>query len=363
MPTDLTALLDALGEGPALAAGGALIGAAFGFAAQRSRFCLRAASIEFWHGHVGQKVAIWLMAFATAVVWTQGFILLGLLDVSEARQLAQRGSLSGAAIGGLMFGAGMIMTRGCVARLLVLSATGNLRALLSGLIMAVAAQSALRGALAPLREAITGWWTIDGAGARDLLAVLGLGHGHALAFGLVWCGAAYVYALKSRLPIGTWFTASGVGGMVAVGWLFTYLIAQASFSPVRISSLTFTGPSADVLMLVLDQSRMIWNFDTALVPGVFLGSLAGALLFRDFRLEGFRDGQSMRRYIVGAVLMGFGGMLAGGCAVGAGVSGGAIFALTAWVTLACIWVAAGVTDLLLDRTVDAPIGAAPGSAF
>ncbi|MGA8989067.1 MAG: YeeE/YedE family protein [Rhodoplanes sp.] len=363
MPIDLMTWIDSLGEGPVLAAGGALIGGAFGFAAQRSKFCLRAASIEFWHGYVGQKVAIWLMAFSTAVVWTQAFILLGLLDVSEARQLAQRGSLSGAAMGGLMFGAGMIMTRGCAARLLVLSATGNLRALLSGLVMAVVAQSAMRGALAPFREAITGWWTIDGAGARDLLVMLGLGHGHALAFGLVWCGAAYFYAIKSRLPIGTWFTASGVGGMVAVGWLFTYLVAQASFMPVRISSLTFTGPSADVLMFVLDQSRMVWNFDIALVPGVFIGSLASALLFREFKLEGFRDGQGMRRYIIGAMLMGFGGMLAGGCAVGAGVSGGAIFAVTAWVTLACIWIAAGVTDLLLDRDVDAPVGVAPGGAY
>lgn len=352
-----------IGEGRGLAIGGALIGAGFGFAAQRSRFCLRAATIEFWHGHVGQKVAIWLMAFSTAVVWTQAFILLDLLNVSEARQLAQRGSLSGAAIGGLMFGTGMILTRGCISRLLVLSATGNLRALLSGLVVAVAAQSAMRGALAPAREAITEWWTIDGAGARDLLVMLGLGNGHALAFGLAWCAAAYFYAVKSRLPLGTWFTASGVGGMVAVGWLFTYWISQVSFSPIRISSLTFTGPSAEVLMLVLDQSRMIWNFDTALVPGVFLGSLAGALLFREFKLEGFRDGQSMRRYIVGAVLMGFGGMLAGGCAVGAGVSGGAIFAVTAWVTLACIWAAAGITDLLLDRNVEAPVGVAPGGAY
>lgn len=46
VPTDVTALLDAIGEGRVLAIGGALIGAGFGFAAQRSRFCLRAASIE-----------------------------------------------------------------------------------------------------------------------------------------------------------------------------------------------------------------------------------------------------------------------------------------------------------------------------
>ncbi|WP_367141981.1 YeeE/YedE thiosulfate transporter family protein [Rhodoplanes sp.] len=115
---DLITIIETLGDGPVLALGGVAVGAAFGFAAQRSRFCLRAASIEFFHGHVGQKVAIWLMAFATAVVWTQAFILLGRPDVSEARQLAQRGSLSGAVIGGLIFSAGMIMTRGCASRLL-----------------------------------------------------------------------------------------------------------------------------------------------------------------------------------------------------------------------------------------------------
>jgi uncharacterized membrane protein YedE/YeeE len=57
----------------------------------------------------------------------------------------------------------------------------------------------------------------------------------------------------------------------------------------------------------------------------------------------------MRRYIAGAILMGFGAMLAGGCAVGAGVTGGAVFALTAWLTLASMWAGAGITDWALDR--------------
>ena len=57
----------------------------------------------------------------------------------------------------------------------------------------------------------------------------------------------------------------------------------------------------------------------------------------------------MRRYLAGAALMGFGGMLAGGCAVGAGVTGASIFALTAWVTLFAIWIAAATTDWVVDR--------------
>lgn len=51
----------------------------------------------------------------------------------------------------------------------------------------------------------------------------------------------------------------------------------------------------------------------------------------------------MERYLVGAVLMGFGAMLAGGCAVGAGLSGGSALSLTAWLAVLSMWVAAMAT--------------------
>jgi uncharacterized membrane protein YedE/YeeE len=57
----------------------------------------------------------------------------------------------------------------------------------------------------------------------------------------------------------------------------------------------------------------------------------------------------MPRYIVGAMLMGFGSMLAGGCAVGAGLTGASIFAVTAWLTLGGMWLGGGIADRLLDR--------------
>ena len=51
-------------------------------------------------------------AFATAVGATQLLALLGLFDASNARQIAARGSLSGAAIGGAA-GTGVVLgTRG-----------------------------------------------------------------------------------------------------------------------------------------------------------------------------------------------------------------------------------------------------------
>jgi predicted membrane protein len=50
---NLATILERYGDGTVLAVGGAIIGALFGFFAQRSRFCLRAAVIEFWHRTFG----------------------------------------------------------------------------------------------------------------------------------------------------------------------------------------------------------------------------------------------------------------------------------------------------------------------
>lgn len=347
---NLATILERYGDGTVLALGGAVIGALFGFFAQRSRFCLRAAVIEFWHRTFGEKLSVWLLAFSTAVVTVQALLLSHNLDLSTARQIASRGSLSGALVGGLVFGAGMIMTRGCASRLLVLSANGNLRALLSGLIFAVTAQASLSGALSPLRGTISNWWTVEGGPSRDLLAITGVGPWGGLVAGLVWLGAALYFSWRSsKRSAWMWIGGIGTGLMVAAAWWFSYIVSTQSFQDVQVQGLTFSGPSAEWLMRMLSSPAPAIGFNFGLLPGVFAGSFFGAWLGRDLKLEGFKDGYSMTRYIAGAILMGFGSMLAGGCAVGAGMTGGAIFALTAWVTLVGMWGGAGLMDRLLDN--------------
>jgi uncharacterized membrane protein YedE/YeeE len=340
------------GEGTVLALGGLVIGLLFGFFAQRSRFCLRSAVIEFARKVTGGRLTVWLFAFATAVLVTQVLAALGWFDAGAARQIATRGSLSGAALGGALFGAGMILARGCSSRLLVLAAQGNLRSVMSGLVFAVTAQASWTGALSPLREAASSWWTVDGGTARDLLARTGAGHGAAIAFGALWLAAAIVWARRQQVSAWGWGGAIGVGLTIALAWWFTFAVAQVSFDPHPIQALSFTGPSAEVLNRVLFAGGKPLTFDVGLVPGVFLGSFLSAWLFGELKLEGFEGGASMRRYIAGAVLMGFGGMLAGGCAVGAGLSGAAVFTVTAWVALSAMWAAAALVDRLVDRQVE-----------
>jgi hypothetical protein len=308
--------------------------------------------IEFWHHKFGEKLSVWLLAFSSAVVGVQALILSGALNVSGARQIATRGSLSGALVGGLLFGAGMIMTRGCASRLLILSANGNLRALLSGLIFAVTAQASLAGALAPLRNTISSWWTVEGGSARDVLAITGVGHWGGLLVGLVWFAAALFFSVRSGRNFWKWIGGIGTGLMVAAGWWYTYAVSSNSFQVVQVQGLTFSGPSAEWLMRVLASPTPTIGFDFGLLPGVFAGSFLGAWVGKDWKLEGFKDGYSMRRYIAGAMFMGFGSMLAGGCAVGAGMTGGAIFALTAWLALVGMWAGAGIADRLLDSPAD-----------
>jgi len=361
----LQSVIDRIGEDWTLTLAGLLIGLAFGFLAQRSRFCLRSAVIEFSRNRTGGKLTVWLFAFASAVLATQMLALLGAFDASDARQIAARGSLSGAAIGGALFGMGMVLARGCSSRLLVLAAQGNLRSVLSGLVFAVTAQAAWTGALSPLRVALSEGWTVDGGASRDLIARTGIGHGGALLFGAVWLGAAVFWARRQRVPAWGWAGAVGVGLCIAAAWWATYAISGASFDPHPIQALSFTGPSAELLTRVLFVTDKPPNFDLGLVPGVFLGSFIAAALFGELKLEGFGGGAGMRRYLIGAMAMGFGGMLAGGCAVGAGLSGAAVFTLTSWVTLCTMWAAAALTDRLIDQreasTFDQPMPRPPAA--
>lgn len=335
---------------------GVVVGALFGAFAQRSRFCLRAATVEFWRGQIGSKFAIWLFTFATTLLLVQWMVNTGWLQTAHIRQLATTGSLSGAVIGGLLFGVGMVMARGCASRLLVLSATGNQRALIAGLIVTVTAQASLRGGLSPLRESISTWWLVD-ASHRNLAAMLPAHAGTVLAL-LMLAGAV---ALAWRSQTSKWLVlgAIGVGASVALGWAATQWHASWSFDVVPIKSVSFTGPSADTLMGLINEPHFVPSFDVGIVMGVFAGSFFAALIAGDFKLQSFTESTGLTRYIVGAVLMGFGGMLAGGCAVGAGITGGSVMAITAWVALLFMWLAAGLTDALLDRPRDSETAPSP----
>ncbi|WP_068114024.1 YeeE/YedE family protein [Tropicimonas marinistellae] len=345
---DILAIVERIGEAPTAALFGLITGMLFGIAAQRSNFCLRAATVEFARGGLGPRMSIWLLTFSTAMVWVQGAQLMGLMRAEDARMMAVPGTWSGAIIGGLLFGMGMVLARGCSGRLLVLAATGNLRSLISGLVFAVVAQMTLHGWLSPLRDRLSALWVTEGGRNLDLLAALHLPHAAGLVLGLALAALAILLSIRNDLGTRKLFMASGVGFAVAVGWVLTFGLSQVAFDPVQIESATFTGPSANTLMFFLLPETVL-EFDIGLVPGVFLGAFIAAALTGELKAQGFEGAGNMQRAMIGAAAMGFGGMLAGGCAIGAGVTGTSIFVGTAWLALTCMWIGAVATDFLVDQ--------------
>ncbi|RMC34837.1 YeeE/YedE family protein [Paracoccus alkanivorans] len=348
LPTLLTDISERLGDLTTALLIGLLTGALFGFAAQRSAFCLRSAAVELARGRPGSRMAIWLMAVGAAVLSAQGARMTGLFDADTAQLMNFAGSWSGAVIGGLIFGIGMVLARGCSGRLLVLAGTGNLRCMLAGLVFALVAQFTIGGFLAPVRQWVNGMSMTAGGRNMDLLAELGAGP----LFGVLVGAAMLLVAVGLARRTGTGLSA-GVFAMITgiaitIGWVLTYTQSLVSFEPLGVVSATFAAPSAGVVLSLM-TAEFALDFSLGLIPGVFLGAFLGALAGRELRLEGYHSVPQMLRSLGGGALMGFGGVLAGGCAIGAGVTGVSIFVGPLMLATMCFFIGAWVADRIVDR--------------
>jgi hypothetical protein len=280
---------------------------------------------------------------------TQLAITLDALQTANVRQLASVGSLSGALIGGLLFGAGMILTRGCASRMLILAGTGNPRSLLSGLLFAVTAPAASGSILTPLREWLNLLWTIPGGDARDLLAILGWGRPTAIAIAGLWLVAGVVWAVRSQIPRTQILHAIGVGLTIVVAWIATYQLSPVAFDPVPVRSLTFTTPSANVLMTILATPSVPFDFDFFFISRRYspvLSWLPGATANSSCRgFRGTRDETLPGRCRPDGFWRNPGWRLYRRT----GVTGASLFSLTSWLTLLAMWVGGIVTHRLVDH--------------
>ena len=103
------------------------------------------------------------------------------------------------------------------------------------------------------------------------------------------------------------------------------------------------GYVLDWLMYFSDASKTL-TMGIVSVFGVMVGSALIALATREFRWEGFRNAEDLANHLIGAALMGVGGVTAVGCTVGQGLSGVSTLSLGSMLALAGI-VAGGVLAL------------------
>ena len=77
--------------------------------------------------------------------------------------------------------------------------------------------------------------------------------------------------------------------------------------------------------------------------GVILGSLLWALISGSFRIEWFASAKDFLSHLIGAILMGFGGVLAMGCTIGQGVTGISTLAIGSFIAFAGILLGSALT--------------------
>jgi hypothetical protein len=106
----------------------------------------------------------------------------------------------------------------------------------------------------------------------------------------------------------------------------------------KMESFSFVAPFAytiDLLIFWTDKSKAV-SFGIAATLGMVAGSFAYSVLSRKFRFEGFGGVGDVSNHLVGATLMGFGGVTALGCTVGQGLSGISTLAVGSLITFAAI---------------------------
>jgi len=102
-------------------------------------------------------------------------------------------------------------------------------------------------------------------------------------------------------------------------------------------SFTFINPIGQTYGYVKDEfDPALLTFGLISVFGVILGSLLWSLISRSFRIEWFVDLKDFLNHFVGAILMGFGGVLALGCTIGQGITGMSTLALGSILTFISI---------------------------
>ena len=319
-----------------------LLGVTFGGIAQATRFCTMGAITDVVTFGNADRLRALLAAIATAILVTQFLIAFDGLDLSNSIYTVPRLLWASCLIGGLVFGAGMVLASGCTSKALIRAGSGNLKAVAVLLIAGFVGQMTLRGVLAAPRvngldalslpltvhQDLPSWigalMTLD---PRMVRLVLGAAIPAVL---LAWIArdrafarsAAFLGAIVIGLVVcGGWYVTARIGFIAEhPNTLEPAWIATNSHRP---ESLSFIAPLAfgmELLSLWSDANTRL-TFGVAAAAGVLVGAFVSAWRRHELRWETFPSVEDTANHFVGAAMMGFGGVTALGCTIGQGISG------------------------------------------
>lgn len=309
-----------------------LLGALLGWIAQRTHFCVMGAVADAVNMGSWERARQWALAVAVAIL---GFALMRHLGWIRPEQTLYGGPRllwASTLIGGLLFGIGMVLASGCGGRTLVRIGGGNLKSLVVLVVMGLSGFMTLRGLSAVWRSETVDRLVINLPASQDLPSLFGVSP---WLPALLVAALLLVFVLRGERSSATWMGGVGVGLLVLAMWVLTGHAAYLPEHPETLEAVwvatsgnrpeafSFVSPAAgllDWLLFYSDASKRL-NVGICTLLGVIAGAAAAALLHREFRWEGFRQTEDLAQHLIGALLMGVGGVTALGCTFGQGISG------------------------------------------
>ena len=315
-----------------------LIAYTLGFILQRTQFCTMGAIADVFLMENWSRAWQWTIATGTTMLGFGILSMMGQIDPTQNLYFATKWYWASTLVGGLLFGVGMVLSSGCGLKSIVRAGAGNLKSLVVLIVMGTFAFMTIKGFFAVLRVATLDRLFINVSGGAIWPNLLGFST--ADQWGLCAVVVAtlvlfFLLFLKNARQASTWLTGISVGLLfVAVWWVSGHLgfvpehpqtleAVYVGSKSGRMEALSFVGPVAyfwNWLEFYSDQSNVLSTGVVAVI-GVFFGSLSSAVTSSTFKWEGFTQSEDLGFHLIGAAIMGVGGVLALGCSVGQGISG------------------------------------------
>jgi uncharacterized protein len=329
----------------------------FGAIAQKTHFCTMGAVADIVNIGDWARMRMWILAIGVAMIGFNTMVAVGWVEAGKSIYAAPRLTWLSAAVGGLMFGFGMVLASGCGSKTLVRIGGGNLKSVVVFIVLGMAAFATLKGITGVARVATVDRVAIEFAGGQDLPSIaagaLGVAKpwaAHLLSVAIGGALIVWAFARREGRSADVLLGGLGIGAVIVAMWWVSGRLGYVAEDPntlqeafvatnsTRMESLSFVAPVAytiDWLLFFSDKSKLL-TIGIVSTVGVVVGSALVALATRSFRWEGFANAEDTANHLVGATLMGVGGVTALGCTVGQGLSGVSTLALGSFIALAAI---------------------------